>query len=175
MKSLNKLNKLDKFISQLDINNFDVAYETDMVQTRILSPILEVIERKNLTQSELEDLTGLKQPFISALFNNRRKLNMEHIALFQNALNIVLQPPSYLSMEDHITKFYTPVEYYPFESDQEILIGNYINNIKGIDLATIHTHLNKKDACINYTSTSNDTRSQQRGKNSRELENKYAF
>lgn len=101
MKSLDKINKI------FSEETFDLDFESQMVQSRIVSTLLEVIESKNLKQKDLEELTGLSQPFISALFHNRKKLNVEHIALFQNALDIVLLPPSYMEANDHKIKYYS--------------------------------------------------------------------
>ncbi|WP_329805210.1 helix-turn-helix domain-containing protein [Flavobacterium facile] len=102
---------LNKIKSELNNNCFDIVFESQMVQSRIISSFLEVIESKNFTQKDLEDLTGLTQPFLSGLFNNRKKLNVEHIARLQNALNIVLQPPKYLSVEEHHNTYYQEDEY----------------------------------------------------------------
>lgn len=99
--------------SLLKQNDFNLEHESKMVQARILSTFLNIIDDKKLTQSDLEKLTGLKQPFLSSLFNQRRRLNMEHIALFQNALKIKLQPPEYLNDEEHNEKFYSDKEYVP--------------------------------------------------------------
>lgn len=102
---------LDNIKSQLNNDNFDIVFESKMVQSRIISTFLEVIESKKLTQNYLEELTGLSQPFLSALFNNRKKLNVEHIAKLQNALKIVLQPPKYLTFEEHYHTYYQEDEY----------------------------------------------------------------
>lgn len=99
--------------SLLKQDDFNLEHESKMVQARILSTIIEVVDNKELTQKDLEKLTGLKQPFLSGLFNQRRKLNMEHIALFQKALKIKLQPPKYLSYQEHNEKFYSDEEYIP--------------------------------------------------------------
>ena len=98
---------LNKFKDMFNSKSFDLEHETDMVQSRIVSTILEVKEKTGMTQKKLSELTGLKQPFISALFNNRKRLNMEHIALFQNAMEFKLQPPKYLSSKEHFNKFYS--------------------------------------------------------------------
>lgn len=97
--------------SLIQFDDFDKEYEAKMVQSRILSTVLEVIENQNLTQLDLENLTGLKQPFLSSLFNLHKKLNMEHIALFQKALKIKLQPPSYFTEDSHIKQFYLEDDY----------------------------------------------------------------
>lgn len=119
MKSLNEIQKA------FEKNGFDLAHESDMVQSRILSPIIEAMEEKGVTQSELSEKTGLKQPFISAVLNVRRKLNMEHIALFQKALGIVIQPPTALSTDQHQHKFYNK-EAYEMPSDELY----HINSLK---------------------------------------------
>ena len=99
--------------SLLKKEEFDLDYESSMAQSRILSSILEVVEDKKMTQTELSEKTGLKQPFLSGLFNLHKKLNMNHIALLQKALEIKLQPPKYYSEEKHLKKFYSDKEYIP--------------------------------------------------------------
>lgn len=102
---------LNKIQDEFEQKDFDLEHETDMVQSRILSPIIEKIEEQGLTQTNLSEITGLKQPFLSALFNIRKRLNMEHIALLQKALGIVLQSPQMLSIVEHKRKFYSKDEY----------------------------------------------------------------
>lgn len=96
----------DKIKSIFKLQKFDLDFESKMVQARILSPILEEIENKGLNQSDLSELSGLTQPFISQLFNYKRKLSMEHIARLQNALEIILQAPISISKNEHNRKFY---------------------------------------------------------------------
>jgi transcriptional regulator with XRE-family HTH domain len=97
--------------NQLNENKVDMVFESQMVQSRIVSTLLEVIEIKKVTQKELEERTGLSQPFLSGLFNNKKSLNVEHIAKLQNALNIILQPPKYLTTEEHYNIYYQEDEY----------------------------------------------------------------
>lgn len=97
--------------NQLNENKVDIVFESQMVQSRIVSTFLEVIENNKVTQKELEERTGLSQPFLSAIFNNRKKLNVEHIAKLQNALDIILQPPKYLTNEEHYNTYYQEDEY----------------------------------------------------------------
>ncbi len=101
MKSLNKIKKL------FEAKEFDLGYESGMVQARILGPIVGLIQKRNIKQDELEKLTGLKQPFLSGLFGGVRRLNMEHIAKLQYALDITLQQPEYLTNIDHKEKHYS--------------------------------------------------------------------
>jgi transcriptional regulator with XRE-family HTH domain len=112
MKSLNDLKE------KLKSNSFDLEHESNMVQSRILSTLLDIVELKKITQQDLEKKTGLTQPFLSALFHNRRKLNMNHIALLQKALDIVLQPPNALTTDEHNRAFYSSSD---FEIPTEIL------------------------------------------------------
>jgi transcriptional regulator with XRE-family HTH domain len=102
---------LEQIRNQLNENKVDIVFESQMVQSRIVSTFLEVIENNKVTQKELEERTGLSQPFLSAIFNNRKKLNVEHIAKLQNALNIILQPPKYLTTEEHYNTYYQEDEY----------------------------------------------------------------
>jgi len=113
---------LNKIKNQLNNEDFDIDFESQMVQSRIISTFLEVIENKNLTQKDLEDLTGLSQPFLSALFNNRKKLNVEHIAKLQNALKIVLQQPKYLTSDEHHNTYYQEDEYIGLNKISELLL-----------------------------------------------------
>ncbi|WP_190311293.1 helix-turn-helix domain-containing protein [Psychroflexus gondwanensis] len=113
--------------SLLQKNDFDLEFESNMVQSRFLSSIIEVVEDKNITQAELSEKTGLKQPFISALFNLHKNLNMNHIALFQKALDIKLQPPTYFSEDKHSEMFYSDKEYIPATThfiDSEVFKGS---------------------------------------------------
>lgn len=105
------MTSLNKIQIEFENNSFDLEHESKMVQSRILSPIIEAIEEQGLTQEELAERTGLKQPFISAILNVRRKLNMEHIALFQRALGIIIQTPEVLSLNEHRNRFYNKEEY----------------------------------------------------------------
>ncbi len=109
MKSLSEIKK------ELDFDQFDLEHEANMVQSRILSPIIELIESKKLSQVELQKLTGLKQPFISALLNIRKKLSMEHIARFQHALDIKLESPTLLSSQNHDQEYYIEKSDYNIE------------------------------------------------------------
>jgi transcriptional regulator with XRE-family HTH domain len=102
---------LNQTIDKLNSQDFDLKLESQMVQSRIVSTLLEVIQEKGLTQTDLERSTGLSQPFISSLLNINKKLSMEHIALFQKALGIVLQPPLPLSEDMHHRKFYESEDY----------------------------------------------------------------
>lgn len=117
MKSLNKLKEI------FSIDTFDLEFESQMVQSRIISTLLEVIESKKLKQKDLVELTGLSQPFISALFHNRKKLNVEHIALFQKALDIVLQPPTYLDANEHKKYYYSDNSCF-YNEDLILFFGN---------------------------------------------------
>ncbi|GAA0735934.1 helix-turn-helix transcriptional regulator [Gaetbulibacter jejuensis] len=120
MKSLETLNEI------FGKKKFDLEHETKMVQARILSPILSAINQKKMTQVELEEKTGLNQSFLSAIFNNKRRLNMEHIAKFQNALGIKLQSPEVLSIENHYEKFYNP------KNDCEYVLDNPQENFEAL-------------------------------------------
>ena len=118
-KSLNKIKKA------LTVPDFDLEFEAQMVQSRLLSPLIEIMEEKRITQSELAKKTGLSQPFINGLLHLHKKLNMEHIALIQKALGVVLQPPEALTEEAHRKKFYEEYEPLPeknlFTFDEENL------------------------------------------------------
>ena len=139
MKSLSKIQ------SEFDNTQFDLEHESDMVQSRLLSPIIEAIEKEGLTQAELAERTGLKQPFISAILNVRKKLNMEHIALFQKALGIVVQPPEVLSVKDHKSKYYSEEEY----EASTILIFEEISHLHYTKSIETYSHGDKKIAYTN--------------------------
>jgi len=152
---------LNKIRAEINNTKFDKEYEANMVQSRLLSPIIEIIEEQNITQEELSKRTGLKQPFISALLNIRRKLNMEHIALFQNALNIVIQTPDVLSKDEHKTKFYDLNDY---DNSEELFVklwnlnqNNFTNSYSEIKNKVIYknkketfTHSIKKSDVLSY-------------------------
>ncbi len=102
---------LNSIKEELNLDSFDLEHETNMVQARILSPLIEEMELNGITQEELAKITGLKQPFISGLLNIRKNLSMKHIALLQNALGVVLQPPNKLDTLDHSSTFYGSSKY----------------------------------------------------------------
>lgn len=139
--------------SLLKNEEFNLDYESSMVQSRILSSILKVIEGKKMTQTELSEKTGLKQPFLSGLFNLHKKLNMNHIALLQKALDIKLQPPNYYSKEEHYKTFYSDKEYIPAITqfiDSEILKETqFISWVKDKEMKTA----NKETYSIIETTT----------------------
>lgn len=122
-----KQDTLQEVLSTLETTSFDLTFEAAMVQNRILHTFLEVIEKKKITQAELSERMGLSQPFLSALLNSKKKLNVEHIAKFQHALGIVLQPPQYLSIEEHENKFY--------ENEEQSTISQkrYTTSLKRVD------------------------------------------
>lgn len=156
MKSLNKLKDI------FSVDSFDLEFEAQMVQSRIVSTLLEVIENKKFKQKELEELTGLSQPFISALFHNRKKLNVEHIALFQKALDIVLQPPTYLDANEHKRHYYSDNDFYKedlmksFDNIQVIsfsfndISNNYDHNFLKEDLIEMPTIRKKENKVFDY-------------------------
>lgn len=119
---------LQEVFSKLETTSFDLDFEAAMVQNRILHTFLEVIEKKKITQAELGEKMGFSQPFLSALLNSKKKLNVEHIAKFQHALGIVLQPPQYLSIEEHENKFYEK------DATMDKLQKNYTRNSKRVNV-----------------------------------------
>lgn len=126
------MTSLNKIQDEFENNKFDLEHESKMVQSRILSPIIEAIEENGLTQEELSERTGLRQPFISAILNIRKKLNMEHIALFQKALGIIIQPPQALSINEHKHKYYNKEEYEISTLDvfEEVYHSHFMKNLQ---------------------------------------------
>jgi predicted XRE-type DNA-binding protein len=100
MKLLNKIKEGFKD------EGFDLDHESSMVQARILSPILEKIERDKISQINLAELTGFTQPLLSALFNNTKKLSMKHISLLQKGLGVVIQSSDILTLKEHEERFH---------------------------------------------------------------------
>lgn len=84
---------LNKNISNLiDLEGFDIEHETMMVQSRLLSPILQFKEDNNLSQNELAEMSGIKQPLLNSIINLKKNLSMKHIAQLQNAIDSVIAP-----------------------------------------------------------------------------------
>lgn len=128
MKSKNKFSNLYKG------KEFNLELEAKLVQARFLSPIIEFIKSKKITQTELKKKTGLSQSFLSNLFNGNKKVNIEHIALLQNALGIVLQPPDPLTNEEHYAKFY--------ENSDIPSNKNYHNSQNVATMIVVHREMN---------------------------------
>ena len=132
------IEELENIVTSLfESEKFDLEHETNMVQSRILSPILEVFENTDMTQGELAEKTGMSQPMINGIFNLRKKLTMRHIALLQKALNIVIQPPKVWSTDDHKRKFYSRDSFEGYELvldalSKTVVLGHpYIESRKG--------------------------------------------
>jgi hypothetical protein len=101
-----KMSQYGEVVKSLNNKEYDVEHETKMVQSRILAPLIEVIEQKGYTVQKLSELTGLNSIKITALLNIENLITMEQIALFQKALGIVIQPPEAITTEEHNKKFY---------------------------------------------------------------------
>jgi len=98
-----KISKYSKIVKPKD---YDQEHETKMVQSRLLAPLIEVIEQKGYTVKKLSELTGLNRIKITALLNIENLITMEQIALFQKALGVMIQPPAVITAEEHNKKFY---------------------------------------------------------------------
>lgn len=118
---------LNKITNHFSNSDFDLDYETDMVQSRILSPIIDAYEKRGMTQSDLSEKTGLSQSFISSIFNIRKRLNMKHVALLQHALEIVLQKPEVLEKSKHNLKYHSKDEFFKIQ-EQKVALQSYIAN-----------------------------------------------
>lgn len=96
------------FENKANDNKVALEIEVKMVQSRLLSPIIAKMEEVGMTQKELAKRSGMTQPFVNSVLNIRKKISVEHIAKFQKALGIVLQPPIALTEEEHYRAFYDP-------------------------------------------------------------------
>lgn len=108
-------NAVSTFGPNLSNENTALEIESKMIQSRLLSPMINRMEELGLNQSQLAARTGMSQPFINALLNIRKKANVEHLAKFQKALGIVLQPPKALTEEEHYREFYDTEVYDNYE------------------------------------------------------------
>ena len=124
------MNEFKYILDKFDTSEFDIEHETKMVQSRILSPILETIDNKKINQLELEKLTGISQSFISSLFNLKKGLNMEHIAKLQNALGIVLQTPEILDKNEHANKYYNKENFLSEDKQETKLLESISSGLR---------------------------------------------
>lgn len=107
---------INEYIDKLNntFDNFDLEFETEMIQMRFMSEVERLMEENKVTKTKLAKLIGTSASFITQLFQGNKKLNLETIAKFQNALdykfqidavNDVTRPLSYLGFEDYYYKF----------------------------------------------------------------------
>ena len=104
-------NEINNCIEKLNntSNDFDLEFETEMIQLRFMSEVERLMEEKHISKTKLAKLIGTSASFITQLFQGNKKLNLETIAKFQYALNYkfqidaqkdVTRPLSYLGYDD---------------------------------------------------------------------------
>ena len=134
-----KIEKIRKEFSEIgktyNLDYYDLKHETKMVQARIVSPLIKIIEVKGYTVNKLSELTNLTETKIDRLLNGAESITMEELALFQKALDVVIEPPFVLTKEEHNNKYY--------DTDEEENVCLYCEPTSGFYLGTACPHCNK--------------------------------
>jgi len=94
----------------VDATVVDLSHNAGMAQARILSPIIGEMNRRNLPKQYITDKVGMSRDRVKGLLVGGISLTIEDISLFEEALEIVLQPPVLLSDKDHKKEFYGKAE-----------------------------------------------------------------
>lgn len=84
----------------------DLDYEALMIQARLLSPYLTVMEDKGFDNTELSKRSGIEEYRIKLIFSGNAFITMEEIAMIQEALDVIAQPPFLLTKEAHKKQHY---------------------------------------------------------------------
>lgn len=119
---------LIKVLRNLD-NEFDLEFETRMINYRFLSIVDEKMEELDLSKKDLAEAIGTSASYITQLFNGNKILNLITVAKLQNALNIKFK------VSDHNKKIQI--------SKEEI--DNYIKGNLGREFFIVYTSP-KKDS-----------------------------
>lgn len=90
----------------MGVTLINIDHEARMVQSRILSPFLKIMEDKGITENDLSKASGLTLDTITKLFLIEKPLKMAHIALIQKGLDSVAQPPEVITAKEHHERFY---------------------------------------------------------------------
>ena len=89
--STNSKNKsteaLIKGLRNID-DEFDLDFETRMINYRFLSIVDEKMEELDLSKKDLAEAIGTSASYITQLFNGSKILNLNTLAKLQNALDI---------------------------------------------------------------------------------------
>lgn len=85
-------NNIQKLYSEKFSNeSYDNKHETQMVSYRFLSEIERISDEKNLNRKELAKAIGTSASFITQLFRGVKIINIETIAKFQKALDVIFE------------------------------------------------------------------------------------
>ena len=108
--------EITNYIDQLNSisDAFNLELETEMIQIRFMSEVERLMVEKSISKTKLALLIGTSPSFITQLFQGNKKLNLETIAKFQNALDYkfridavkdVSRPLSYLENGNYEDEF----------------------------------------------------------------------
>ena len=85
----------------------DLDYEAIMVQSRFLSPFMVVMEDKGYNYDHLAKKSGIKKKRLKEIFIMEKHITIEEIAMLQEGLEVVAQPPFLLTKEAHEKQHYS--------------------------------------------------------------------
>lgn len=78
----------------------------EMTQSRLLSPIIELMEKKKIEIQDLAKMSDIKESDLKMILHLDKKLSLDDLVKMQQALDHVIQVPKMLSVSNHHKKFY---------------------------------------------------------------------
>ena len=78
----------------------------EMTQSRLLSPIVELMEKKKIEISDLAKASDIKEDDLKRILHINKKITLDDLVKIQQAIDHVIQAPKILSVKDHHKKFY---------------------------------------------------------------------
>lgn len=89
MKLNEKKQIVDAYSKAFSESKYDVKSETRLIMYRFLSEVERICEEENINRKQLAQKIGTSASYITQLFQGSKTINLETIAKFQKALNVV--------------------------------------------------------------------------------------
>lgn len=118
-----------------------IDFETEIIHIEIINQILQLMEKENISKSDLAKILGISKSYITQLFAGDKILNLKLLAKFQKIFKIKFKI-SFKSLENH---------------EQNILFKNVSEDNFNINENNENKVINIKDylpineyICVNY-------------------------
>ena len=123
--------------------NEKLEHNTQMIMFRFLSEIERMADERGFkSRKELADAVGVTPSYLTQLFRGGKKLNLETVAKFQEALNIVFD----IKAKESVYEL-------PSITEEQILAYTSTKKLHTLDSAYWLVHYNKKDIYSNNDTT----------------------
>lgn len=125
--------------------NEKLEHNTQMIMFRFLSEIERMADERGFkSRKELADAVGVTPSYLTQLFRGGKKLNLETVAKFQEALNIVFD----IKAKESVYEL-------PSISEEQILAYNSVQKLHTLDSVCWLVRVNKKDVYSDKGTTQN--------------------